>query len=380
MEPQYNHAASPGIKKLIECYLALFAIYVFLYLLIGILLCIPWLATPMKQWFFASPFVILLFSTLSLFCLPPLLFTIWISKEEKGKANSQRIHGILKEVIAGGVAGIIFLFIYSLLLIKGRPEELTSASHSISNDLTQSTLFRLIVVKDSSLWLSISAPLLISGMLILYRATRGIGCLISMFLMVALCSLEGSFLSPQRDLISFTVMILFYFIPCIYLLILEWRGNIKKIVQGLFVWSGWNFSFVWKLVLFLMAVILFIQPELTSKKRNPLVGSWNVVHMERGGANIAAGAWESDSLAWSKVYVDGSRLIQLNPHPYRFDQSKSATLLYNYDTVTNRLLFINMAQAKDTIAWKVTSQGSNQMEWTGKWGADSIRMLLAREQ
>ena len=114
----------------------------------------------------------------------------------------------------------------------------------------------------------------------------------------------------------------------------------------------------------------------TEKNPSVLYGKWKVLHPNRNEGAINLELWKADSLACNRGYIEKAFLITMRQHPYRYNHRRANVYIYMIHLGT-QLFFVRARELNDPI--RVTIAGARQMQWVGKWGTDTLRMELHRE-
>lgn len=373
------------LRKYIESVLAILAVYVLFFFLFLVFLNIP-----IAKYFFPreirfTGFGIPLDIFLSFFPFLGGLYLAydWSAWEKVGVANSASWHGVLREVVAVALAIVIFLFAYFFNQLPYFSGELTT-SDTIADSLEKSQLLGILIKKNPFLRCTIILGFFFSAALLLFKGTRRTGARYALILFIMVSLLLGYFSNLEQPNV-FILVIGLVLTPCLYLLSLPGKGEVKDrstFLRELPIIFRSPTSIV-KLALVAFMAYGFIDFVNRQNHVDPIRGKWKIVQLERNGAAVNLGAWQQDSLAWNKAYIEWRHSITFNPSPYLYEANRCTKYLFRFDSSEHRVMVGKTGDLlpdneMDTL--KEVSVGNNQMEWSGKWGADSIRMVLAREQ
>lgn len=307
----------------------------------------------------------------------------WRAWEKAGVANPISWHGVFREVIAVALAIVIFLFAYLFNQLPYSSGELTT-SNTLADSLDNSQLLGIVMKKNPFLRSTIIIGFFFSAVLLLFKRSRKTGARFAVILFIIVSLLLGYFSNLEQPSISILVFGL-VMAPYLYLLSLPGKGEVKD--RSTFIRelplifrSPGN---IVKLALVAYMAYGFINLENKQNQVDPIRGKWKIVQLECNGAAVNLEAWQQDSLAWNKAYIERGHFIKFNPSPYLYEAKRSTSYLFRFDSSEHRVMLgkTNYTGASDEMdTLQEVSIGKNQMEWSGKWGADSIRMVLVREQ
>ncbi len=111
-----------------------------------------------------------------------------------------------------------------------------------------------------------------------------------------------------------------------------------------------------------------------------LLGTWQIKTLVKNGDTIAANAWQTDTTAWTKLYIDGRYGIALSLNPYKYIPAKSKKGSYTYDTTAHSLVASFPVNDKriDTLKVLVSKLTPKSMTLKGKLAKDSIELVLTK--
>jgi hypothetical protein len=373
------------LRKYIESVLAILAVYVLLFFFFLVFLNIP-----LAKYFFPGGIKFTgigipseIFLTFFPFLGGLYLAYDWRAREKAGVANPVSWHGVFREVVAVALAIVIFLFAYFFNQLPYYRGELTT-SDTIADSLDKSQLLGILIKKNPFLRSTIIIGFFFSAVLLLFKSSRRAGARFAVILFIIVSLLLGYFSNLEQPGI-FILVFGFVMAPCLYLLSLPAKGEVRDrstFLRELPVIFRSPGNIV-KLTLVVFMAYGFVDLVNKQNQVDPIQGKWKIVQLERNGAAVNLEAWQQDSLAWNKAYIERRRSITFNPSPYLYEAKRSSTYLFRFDTSEHRVMLgkTNYTGASDEMdTLQEVSIGKNQMEWSGKWGADSVRMLLAREQ
>lgn len=373
------------LRKYIESVLAILAAYVLLFFFFLVFLNIPLAKSvfPRGTRFTGIGIPSEIFLTFFPFLGGLYLAYDWRAWEKAGVANPKSWHGVFREVIAVALAIVIFLFAYLFNQLPYSSGELTT-SNTLADSLDNSQLLGIVMKKNPFLRSTIIIGFFFSAVLLLFKRSRKTGARFAVILFIIVSLLLGYFSNLEQPSISILVFGL-VMAPYLYLLSLPGKGEVKD--RSTFIRelplifrSPGN---IVKLALVAYMAYGFIDFVNKQKQVDPIRGKWKIVQIERNGAAVNLEAWQQDSLAWNKAYIERGHSIKFNPSPYLYEAKRSTSYLFRFDSSEHRVMLgkTNYTGASDEMdTLQEVSIGKNQMEWSGKWGADSIRMVLVREQ
>ena len=121
---------------------------------------------------------------------------------------------------------------------------------------------------------------------------------------------------------------------------------------------------------------------LVSKMRHsPLEGKWNVDSLVRNRDTVKGDAWLNNSGDWRSVYMEETGSLVLCPNPYVYEEARSLSGAYKYDTGGHHLQLIfdkTTMGYDDTVSMTVTNYDGKHMNWNGIMGSDTLFLALTR--
>ncbi|MBU3744579.1 MAG: hypothetical protein FGM61_08545 [Sediminibacterium sp.] len=369
------------LRKYVESVLAILALYVLFVFLLIMVINIPGMNKIIPEGISFSGFGIPaeIFLIFFPFVGGFLLAMDWGLWEKVGVANPASWHGCFRDIVATGLACVVFLYayiFYQLPFSQGR----LSISDTLAGDLHIGELIGVLLYKNILLRIFLVAGLVVAAGLVLFRPTRRIGALVAgiFFLLTAL--LQG-FFSQLQDVQVFIFVFGLVLIPVIYFITLsgkdEFRQEKKPIRTVLhFFQSPGN---IIRIGLMVFVAWLFIDYFQMEKKPIALYGKWKVLRLNRNGDTTNPEVWKTDSLAWSRVYIEGAHFIIMSPNPYHFENRRATKRNYTYDPSRHTIIFREGSWDQHPDTMQVSLTGVGVMQWVGKWRSDSLRILLVRE-
>ena len=115
--------------------------------------------------------------------------------------------------------------------------------------------------------------------------------------------------------------------------------------------------------------------------RNPyssLAGKWKVEQLIRNRDTVKAGAWVTDSSAWTNVYIEERVVLALCPNPFVYEPKRSTLMNYIYDSVRHDLKLIVPKNRKDTAYFQVSHYDGRSLQWNGILVGDTLQLRLSR--
>jgi hypothetical protein len=369
-------------RKYTESVLAILAVYVLFVFLFIMVLNIPGMKQLIPGGVSFSGFGISIEIFLVFFpFIGGLLLAIgWGAWEKAGVANPVSWHGIFRDIVAAGLACVVLLFAfvyYQLPYSQG----LLSKSDTLAGDLVIGELVGVLLYKNALMRACLVASLYVAAGLLLFRPTRRLGAILTGVFFLVIALIQG-FFSQINEVNIFVLVFALILIPAFYFISLPGKEKFTKeqlSARGVldFFRSPGN---IIRLGLLVFMAWLFIGYFRMEKKPSVLYGKWKVLHLNRNGGATNLDLWKTDSLAWSRVYIEGPHFIIMSPNPYQYEYCRATERLYTYDSSRHTIIFREGSRDKHPDTLKVSLSVPGQMQWVGKWGSDSLRMVLQLEQ
>jgi hypothetical protein len=216
--------------------------------------------------------------------------------------------------------------------------------------------------------------------LLLFRRTTLLGAVVLLPVMVNIVLIDFFFKIPAGAFLNAIIFTL----ALSFLLYLHRRELIALFLQKTStlppVRLGW-----FKYPLRLMAVggsFCFLYPLVLKLDHSPLEGKWNVDTLVRNRDTVKGDAWLTNSGDWRSVYMEERGKLVLCPNPYVYEEARSLSGAYKYDTVSQRLQLIfdkTTMGYDDTVSMTVSNYDGKHMNWNGIMGKDTLSFALTRQ-
>jgi hypothetical protein len=257
----------------------------------------------------------------------------------------------------------ICIFYYQLPYSQG----LLTKADTLAGDLQLGELVGVLLYKNALMRACLVASLCVAGGLLLFRPTRRLGAILTGVFFLVIALIQG-FFSQLNEVNVFVLVFGLILIPAFYFISLPDKEKLTK--EQLSARSVLDFfrspGNMLRLGLLAFMAWLFIGFFRLEKKPNVLYGKWKVLHLNRNGDATNFDLWKTDSLAWSKVYIEGQHFIIMNPNPYQYEQRRATERLYTYDSSRHTIIFREGSRDQHPDTVQVTLSGPGQMQWVGK--------------
>ncbi len=119
---------------------------------------------------------------------------------------------------------------------------------------------------------------------------------------------------------------------------------------------------------------------IIDKPYNQLMGTWKVNTLIKNGDTLSKNAWQTDTTAWSKIYLDGGYGCAFCPNPYRYLPDQSIRGRYTYDTAAHTLVatFQDAKKHSDTLKATISNLTEKSRVLKGILLKDTIVLYLSR--
>lgn len=130
-----------------------------------------------------------------------------------------------------------------------------------------------------------------------------------------------------------------------------------------------------------MAFVTILVLIKTHPNEKVLAGTWKVESLTRNGQSVPTNSWQTDTVAWNRVYFAGRQGVAFSPNPYRYKPAESWRGDYEFDSTTNKLTIFferKAGQSYDTMQATVANRTAKAMTLQGKLLRDTYAMKLTR--
>lgn len=213
------------------------------------------------------------------------------------------------------------------------------------------------------------------AILLLFRRTTllGVALLLPVFVNIVLIDFLYGIQGPGLLAIVITLELLFLLLlrlGDLKAVFLQTRSNLPEI-------GGSALRSLFRLgVVALAFVTVYV-----ASRQHPLpviAGKWKVDRLVRGTDTLRNDAWLTDTGAWKNIYVDYG--VILCPNPYICEDQRSVTGDYSFDPSAWRLAISGglPGHKRDSMIVWVSHFDGRHMDWTMRWGADTLQLALSR--
>lgn len=302
----------------------------------------------------------------------------WHKKEKAGVSNSGKIHAIARGIIRYWLASQICTYGFAKIL----GTQFHTPDYRLDMPLGEVNGFGLTWYYygySYTLAVIIASVQIGGSILLLFRKTTLLGAFILLPVMVNILLINIFFTIASG---AFLNSILFT-LALILLISIEQRkiraffqlttDDLPAIKLGFF-------KYVLKFLMVACAFGLIYYYVVADAADKRLLGTWQIQTLIKNKDTIAANAWQVDSTAWTKVYIEGRYGIALSPNPYKYIPEKSKKGSYTYDTTAHTLVASFPVKEKqvDTLKAVVSNLTPKTMTLQGTLAKDSITMVLTR--
>lgn len=302
----------------------------------------------------------------------------WQRKEKKDAINSGKIHAVLLGIVRYWLASQICTYGFAKIL----GTQFHTPDYRLDMALDEVSGFGLTWYYygySYTLAVIIACVQIGGSILLLFRRTTLVGAFILLPVLVNILLIncffniaEGAFLNSVLFTLGLVLLIAIEYkkikvflqsitddLPPIKL------GILKPILRLAMVGSAFGL------------IYYYVVADAVDKR---LLGTWQIQTLVKNGDTIAANAWQTDSTAWAKLYIEGVYGIALSSNPYKYLPDKSKRGSYTYDTTAHTLVASFPVKDKlvDTLSVVVTNLTAKSMTLKGKLVKDSITMTLVK--
>lgn len=302
----------------------------------------------------------------------------WHKKEKAGVSNSGKIHAIARGIIRYWLASQICTYGFAKIL----GTQFHTPDYRLDMALGEVNGFGLTWYYygySYTLAVIIASVQIGGSILLLFRKTTLLGAFILLPVMVNILLINVFFTIASG---AFLNSILFT-LALLLLIAIEQqkiRAFLQSITDDLPPIKLGLFKYILRFLMVGCAfglIYYFVVADAADKR---LLGTWQIQTLIKNNDTIAANAWQVDSTAWTKVYIEGRYGIALSPNPYIYIPEKSKKGSYTYDTTAHTLVASFPVKDKqvDTLKAVVSNLTKKTMTLKGTLAKDSIKMVLTR--
>ncbi len=305
-----------------------------------------------------------------------LLYSIyWHRKEKKGTIRSGVRHAWLQALIRYWLA--LEIATYGFAKILGTQfGQSYHRNDTLVGDLNGFNLTWNYFAYSYPMTVIIAFVQIIGAALLLFRRTTLLGVTILLPVMLNIFLINIFYSIAEGALIN-SVM---FSLGLIYLLSRYWAPLKKVYLNSISSLPAIKMRF-WKIVLKVVCIAAafgIIYSYTLQDEHSPLEGKWRVVSLRKNGIMVQAGAWQTDSAAWSNLYFEAYGRAVFCANPYVFENDRATWLKYKVDTLKKTITFDRKISDKlrDTAVAKILTWSAREVEWRAYFGADTFLVKM----
>jgi len=310
----------------------------------------------------------------------PILFAIgytiyWQKLEGKPgmEETSLKRHSLMRLVIRYWLAFSIATYGFAKIF-KTQFSESISRDDSLVRDLNGFNLTWNYFAYSYTFAVIIGMVQIIGSILLLFRRTTLLGCMILIPVMVNILLINLFYEIAVGALVNSIIFTL----GLIYLLLQYWpdiRSILFKPLPGTLpprkplLTHGLGFVFV-------AAAAALILSFLNSVKETRLKGKWKVSKMMRNQKEVDRSNWEADSSAWNTFYIEQLGNVVISQNPYYKEKKRSLYCMLEENG--KDLTFIFQNKNNDTMRAKILSETANRVSMTAYFKKDTLQLDMEK--